>query len=393
CLTMKKLVLTFTIGAACVGVYWPLSSRGDALSQRAKHPVVQTSSATYKLSDRAAGSTAPQPPLAEQRTPVAPQQFEPARPAVAPELASADDAAQSPQPTLARRPADERAAEPRPSARVVVRKISDQPAVAEDESAPSRNPENQDAAASEAPSGDVPAGDEPTSEGDATAASVAPGSAVNVEAGATEEDANPEANTEAMPSSEDDEAPPATPATEENAPSASDKMPSNDVAPFSADSRLEDVALSILQRAKRPANEPQQLPLDDGEEPIDRRQEMEKLHCANPLGRSVFGPGWLVSAAAADFCHPPLYFEEANLERHGRSRGFLQPAVSGARFFGTIPALPYLMTVHSPRCCYDWNHPYKAGFMAPRVRELPPFSWKAAAVEASVLTGFFLVLP
>ncbi|MFG0332944.1 MAG: hypothetical protein ACF8TS_06230, partial [Maioricimonas sp. JB049] len=47
--------------------------------------------------------------------------------------------------------------------------------------------------------------------------------------------------------------------------------------------------------------------------------------------------------------HQPLYFEERMLERHGYSHGILQPVISGAKFFGTLPALPYLMTVRPPQ--------------------------------------------
>lgn len=44
-----------------------------------------------------------------------------------------------------------------------------------------------------------------------------------------------------------------------------------------------------------------------------------------------------------DFTHRPLYFEERALERNGRTIGVLQPGLSAAHFFGTIPILPYKM--------------------------------------------------
>jgi hypothetical protein len=70
---------------------------------------------------------------------------------------------------------------------------------------------------------------------------------------------------------------------------------------------------------------------------------------------------------AADVCHPPLYFDHASLEVHGQSiNRHLQPLLSGARFFATIPLLPIKIAqahphVHittlgrfrprSPACC------------------------------------------
>jgi hypothetical protein len=96
----------------------------------------------------------------------------------------------------------------------------------------------------------------------------------------------------------------------------------------------------------------------------------------------------------ARFCHQPLYFEEINLERYGTcARPLLQPVISGARFFATVPALPYLMTVHRPRaCCYETSA-CLAGRPAPWHREFPPLQLDAAAVTALVATGMVFVLP
>ncbi len=127
------------------------------------------------------------------------------------------------------------------------------------------------------------------------------------------------------------------------------------------------------------------------------------------LNRKAFGEPLTVNAAqsteantvwvpgptpdALNFPYQPLYFEEPNLERYGRSCGHLQPALSGMRFFATIPALPYAMTVHRPNQPYIWRWPYEAGWGAPRVRELPPLDAKAGLVQASVLTGLIFVVP
>src|SRR5208283_3445366 len=57
---------------------------------------------------------------------------------------------------------------------------------------------------------------------------------------------------------------------------------------------------------------------------------------------------------APALCYGPLYYEETNLERYGYSQTYLrsvQPLVSSAHFFGTIPTLPYLMIAEPSREC------------------------------------------
>ena len=93
------------------------------------------------------------------------------------------------------------------------------------------------------------------------------------------------------------------------------------------------------------------------------------------------------------FGYQPLYFEEVNLERYGRSYGHFQPALSGLRFFATVPSLPYAMTVHSPNKTYTWRWPYEAGWGAPKVRELEPLQWKPGMVQAAAVTGLIFVVP
>lgn len=90
--------------------------------------------------------------------------------------------------------------------------------------------------------------------------------------------------------------------------------------------------------------------------------------------------------------YQPLYFEEVNLERYGRSLPG-QPFLSIGRFFGTLPTLPYQMAVYPPRKPYYWNWTYRAGWGAPRVRELPPFRWDALSIEAVSLTGAAALIP
>lgn len=50
------------------------------------------------------------------------------------------------------------------------------------------------------------------------------------------------------------------------------------------------------------------------------------------------------------FRHRPLYFEEKNLERCGKSFGVFQNAVSGIRFLANTMCLPYRMGEQRPDC-------------------------------------------
>ena len=51
------------------------------------------------------------------------------------------------------------------------------------------------------------------------------------------------------------------------------------------------------------------------------------------------------------FCHNPLYFEDANMERCGIGYGCLTEMVSAGRFFGRVALLPASMVVDPPCSC------------------------------------------
>jgi hypothetical protein len=92
-------------------------------------------------------------------------------------------------------------------------------------------------------------------------------------------------------------------------------------------------------------------------------------------------------------CYRPLYFEEIALERYGEHWGILQPAISGAHFFGSVAALPYKMTVRPPRSCECSN-----GFSRCGDCPLPGygehvFRLDAAAVQAGIVAGIVIALP
>lgn len=92
--------------------------------------------------------------------------------------------------------------------------------------------------------------------------------------------------------------------------------------------------------------------------------------------------------------HFPLYFEQINAERYGYGRcACVQPFVSAAHFFGTIPALPYLMAADCPReCVYTLGH-YRPGACPPWRRHCWPVGVEPAVAEAAAVTGMVLLLP
>lgn len=107
--------------------------------------------------------------------------------------------------------------------------------------------------------------------------------------------------------------------------------------------------------------------------------------------------GWgdqMFNWSATQFCHQPLYFEEVNLERYGYGcRPCVQPLVSGAHFFLTVPALPYKMVVNPPReCVYTLGY-YRPGDRVPWQRNYLPWDTRAAVVEAGVAVGLVFLIP
>jgi hypothetical protein len=96
---------------------------------------------------------------------------------------------------------------------------------------------------------------------------------------------------------------------------------------------------------------------------------------------------------AKGLCHGPLRFEQPNLERYGYSLGVVQPVVSAAHFFSTMPLLPYHMTTDRAReCQYTLGH-YRPGSYAPFRRSRIPLRLDAAAVQGWVTTGVFFLVP
>ncbi|MCS7237975.1 MAG: hypothetical protein NZ899_06860 [Thermoguttaceae bacterium] len=97
---------------------------------------------------------------------------------------------------------------------------------------------------------------------------------------------------------------------------------------------------------------------------------------------------------ASALCHKPAYFEQVHVERYGHSVGpLLQPLVSGAHFFLTVPILPYKMGLYPPtECIYTLGH-YRPGSCAPYMLDPLPISLRAALMQAGAWTAGVFVVP
>jgi hypothetical protein len=120
--------------------------------------------------------------------------------------------------------------------------------------------------------------------------------------------------------------------------------------------------------------------------------------CECRLEGEAFKPRQFASTmftwTAAGYCHKPLYFEDWNLERYGHSHGrLLDPFVSAAHFFVTLPVLPYKMGVELPwECVYPLGY-YRPGSCAPWTCPAVPISARGFAVQAATVTGIVFLLP
>lgn len=136
----------------------------------------------------------------------------------------------------------------------------------------------------------------------------------------------------------------------------------------------------------------------DGRRPTDlAMNRMAKID--ETLDGEVLDRYWSETALhwqAPAFAHRPLYFEQVNLERFGYGPRYLrvvQPALSGAHFFATIPALPYLMTVQPPcQCVFPLGH-YRPGNCVPYQWHRPGWSAPAGLMEAGTWIGLVLLIP
>jgi hypothetical protein len=96
---------------------------------------------------------------------------------------------------------------------------------------------------------------------------------------------------------------------------------------------------------------------------------------------------------ASKLCHGPLLFEQLNAERYGITYGCMQPVVSAAHFFVTVPALPYKVWAQGHDHCQYVLGFYRPGSPAKPQCYRPRISADAGLFEAGVIVGLIYILP
>ena len=98
--------------------------------------------------------------------------------------------------------------------------------------------------------------------------------------------------------------------------------------------------------------------------------------------------------AASEIWHRPIYFQDIKLERYGQTCSpLLQPALSGAHFFGTLPILPYMTGLDRPLEPVSTLGYYRPGSPAPCVGRRIPWQWDAALIQAGAVVSGVFILP
>jgi hypothetical protein len=140
-------------------------------------------------------------------------------------------------------------------------------------------------------------------------------------------------------------------------------------------------------------------PINEITHDVSAKGDMFPTECPLPEGalpdRVTYG--WAPTTftwKASALCHKPPYFNDDHLERYGHSWGpYLQPVISGAHFFLTVPVLPYKMGLYPPNeCVYTLGY-YRPGSCAPYMLDPLPISIRAGLYEAAVWTGMPFLIP
>ncbi|MDR2116495.1 MAG: hypothetical protein LBP87_08940 [Planctomycetaceae bacterium] len=97
---------------------------------------------------------------------------------------------------------------------------------------------------------------------------------------------------------------------------------------------------------------------------------------------------------ASGVCTKAAYFEDVQLERYGHTIcPFLQPVISGTKFFLTVPLLPYKMGITPPNeCVYTLGH-YRVGSCSPYMLDPFPVSVRAILFETAAIGGAVALIP
>ena len=138
----------------------------------------------------------------------------------------------------------------------------------------------------------------------------------------------------------------------------------------------------------------------DGERRLmPERRAYRKLSQAPVVHHTVgYSRDWIplsYSWEAPQLKYNPLYFEDPQLERYGNEVCILQPFLSGARFYATIPTLPYQMMSEGNGVChtvYDFGYG-RPGDCVPYALEVPEFSWTGALASGGWAFALVVILP
>jgi len=137
--------------------------------------------------------------------------------------------------------------------------------------------------------------------------------------------------------------------------------------------------------------------IGNGRIPAGFRGEDEAIIEALPESASDRGAPWnwtVSNWVAPNTFSNPRYFEDRMLERHGQKRfGYLQPFASGARFFATVPMLPYLMAIRDPCDCEYTLGYYRSGSPTPVMMQRPPRDRRAIIAESAAVAGVMIAFP
>ena len=131
--------------------------------------------------------------------------------------------------------------------------------------------------------------------------------------------------------------------------------------------------------------EAKQLPADCS------RVLFESTRPSNARSNAVRNVHW----QPTNFLHQPLYFDDVPLERYGQTLSpCWQPVLSGARFYLTLPVIPWKMGYDHPYDCVTTLGLYRPGVCAPCMREkLPPRNPQSTLLETATVLGFVFLLP
>ena len=151
---------------------------------------------------------------------------------------------------------------------------------------------------------------------------------------------------------------------------------------------IKSIKLSIKPSVEDKDGKPLQMPGNPAGSYFSKQDEV--------FHKTGFSRGWEVTSvewSPTELAHPDAYFEDAKLERHGYQYGRLQPIYSGARFFLTIPSLPYRMGAHPPtEKIYELGQ-FRPGDDAPPYIAKLPKSRRGAIWQGIISTGLVFIIP